>query len=466
MNMRGRVMLWACGLILTGVGGAADWAQFRGPNGTGVVADKAAYPTVWSDTQNVKWSTPLPGPGSSSPIVVGDKLFVTCFSGVGENGAGTEGLKRHLICIERASGKIVWTQTVAAEQPEDPYMGGLTEHGYASSTPASDGERVYVFYGKTGALAYDLTGKELWRVNLGKSSSNKRWGSSASPVLFKNVLVVNAADEGRCLVGLDKLTGKQVWKIDAPNLELCYGTPMPVENSAGQTDLALALPGEVWCLNPETGAKRWFARTEIAGNVSPSVAVGDGVLYATGGWPRQGSIAVRLGGEKDVSASHILWNTMVASYVPTPVAVGGYLYALDDSGAALCLDAKSGKLIYKERVVAGGGGPGGPGGRGPGNGPPPGGPGGPGGPGRGPGRGGMSKPVYASPVCINGLIYAPTRRNGTVVIEAKPEFKLVAQNRFVADTTDFNATPACADGQIFLRSNRALYCVAGPSDVK
>lgn len=408
---------------------ASDWRQFRGPNGSGIAAADATPATTWSDAQNLKWKVALPGPGSSCPIVVGERVFVTCYSGYGDGGGSPDKLQRHLVCVDRATGKILWDKSVPAELPEDPFSGYLTEHGYASSTTVTDGERVYVFFGKTGALAFDLEGKQLWQVNLGKLSNNRRWGSGASPVLYKDSVIVNAGGESRSVRALDKLTGKELWKAEADSLDLCFGTPMLVDGEGGRIDLVLALPGEVWGLNPDTGKLRWFAETGIDGNVSPSVVAADGVVFVTGGFPRQGSAAVRAGGKGDVAKTHLLWSSQNASYVPSPVVHNGHLFVVSDQGFATCMEAKTGKVIYKERL-----------------------------PGASEtGRGG--KPFYASPVLANGQLYAVSRRNGAFVIEAKPEFKLVAQNKLARDDSDFNATPALVGRQLFLRSNRTLYCI-------
>ena len=376
----------------------------------------------------MKWKTALPGPGSSSVIVSGERVFVTCYSGYGDDGGSIDKLQRHLVCLDRANGTILWDKAVAAELPEDSFTGYLTEHGYASSTPATDGVRVYVFFGKTGVLAFDFAGKELWRVNVGHESGNRRWGSGASPLLYKNFVIVNASEESRSVRALDKLTGKEAWRADADTLELCYSTPALVE-AAGRMDLVLAVSGELWGMNPDTGKLRWFASTGISGNVSPSVVAADGVIYASGGFPKLAATAVRAGGKGDVTQSNILWTTQNASYVPSPVVSDGRFYVATDQGFALCLDAKDGKLIFKERLPGA----------------------------SATGRGG--KPFYASAVLANGNIYAVSRRNGTFVIEAKPGFKLVAQNKIAGDDSDFNATPALAGRQLFLRSNRNLYCL-------
>ncbi len=415
---------------------AADWTRFRGPNGTGAATD-AKPPTTWSDSQNLKWKLALPGPGSSSPVVIGGRVYVTCYSGYGDGSAGSspDKLKRHLVCVNRADGKILWDKTTPAEVQEDPYSGFLTEHGYASSTPVVDGERVYVFYGKTGVLAFDLDGKELWRVNVGKSSGNRRWGSAASLMLVGDKLIVNSSEESRSIRALDRKTGKELWKADADSLELSYGTPALIE-SDGRTDLVISVAEEIWGLNPDTGKLRWYASTGLPGNVSPSVIAVDGLIVTVGGFPKTGSVAVRGGGKGDVTKTHIAWESANSSYIPTPVAHEGKLYVVNDAGFATCLDAKTGALIYKERV-SGAGGSGGGG-----------------------GRGGGGKPFYASPVLANGNIYAMSRKSGAYVIAAKGEFELVAQNKFASDASQFNATPAIAGDQLFLRSDKFLYCVA------
>ncbi len=416
------------GLLVAGLrAGQPEWPRFRGPNGSGIAPDDAKPAITWSDSQNLKWKVALPGPGSSSPIVAGERVFVTCYSGYGDgsSGNGPDKLRRHLVCVERRTGKAIWDRSVPAELPEDSYSGNLREHGYASSSPVTDGERVYVFFGKTGVLAFDFAGQQLWKVNLGKQSSNRRWGSGASPILYRNLVIVNAAEEGRAVCALDKLTGKQAWKAEAASLELSFVTPLLVECGGARTDLALAVPGELWGLNPETGKLRWFAQTGISGNVSPSVVAADGIVYATGGYPRQGTIAVRAGGKGDVTQTNVLWTSQNASYVPSPVVYQEHLFVVSDQGFAMCLEAKTGKLVYRERL---------------------------------PGLSG-GKPFYASPVLANGHLYAVSRRNGTFALEAKTEFKLLGQNKLAGDDTDFNATPAVAGNQLFLRSNRFLYCI-------
>ncbi|MCH8244113.1 MAG: PQQ-binding-like beta-propeller repeat protein [Planctomycetes bacterium] len=202
----------------------ADWTRFRGPNGSGISPDKQSTPVRWSESANLKWKTQLPGPGVSSPIIVGDRVYVTCYSGYGldrQNPGDLKNLKRHLVCIDRQNGEILWNTKVDAVLPEDPYEGiGVTAHGYASSTPVSDGNHVYVFFGKTGALAFDKAGKKLWQTSVGKESDPRRWGSGASPILYQDLLIVPAACESEALVALDKKTGKEVWRQEATGFVL------------------------------------------------------------------------------------------------------------------------------------------------------------------------------------------------------------------------------------------------------
>src|SRR5947209_7177429 len=172
MNQR-RLPLAALGLALIVLPvGAADWPNFRGPQGSGV-SQETNLPTAWSDKENVVWKIDLPGPGSSSPVVRGDKVFVTCYTGYGvdkSNPGNQEDLRRHLICVDRKDGRLLWDKQVKAKLPEQSYTGPyITRHGYASSTPAIDGERIYVFFGKTGVLAFNFDGKELWHADVGDS---------------------------------------------------------------------------------------------------------------------------------------------------------------------------------------------------------------------------------------------------------------------------------------------------------
>src|SRR5579871_4925898 len=175
----------------------SDWMQFRGPGGQGVSADQGP-PDTWSETENIVWKTKLPGPGTSSPITVGEVVFVTCYSGYAESRSDPgdqKNLLRHLVCIDRRSGTIRWTRDVKPELPESVYKPGSNDgmHGYASSTPVSDGKNVYVFFGKSGVFCFDLDGKQLWSRSVGKGTTG--WGSATSPLLYNDLVIVNASVE-------------------------------------------------------------------------------------------------------------------------------------------------------------------------------------------------------------------------------------------------------------------------------
>lgn len=406
------------------------WSRFRGPNGTGV-SSETSIPTTWSDNSNLIWKTKIPGPGSSSPVLSENSVFLTSYTGYGDedsSGGSIEDLKRHLHCIDRQSGEIVWTRSVDAVLPEDRYSGmGIPEHGYATNSPVTDGSNVYAFFGKSGVFAYDAQGSELWHANVGNESGNRGWGTASSLILYKNLVIVNASEENQALFALHKDSGEVVWKAPASILELAYGTPIIARVDEQRDDLVLAVPGEVWGLNPNTGKLVWFATTTLTGNLSPSVISDGDKVYVFGGYRSSGSLAIQMGGVGDVTKSHILWTSRNSSYVVTPILLGDRLIWIDDQGMYFCIDAKSGDLIEKKRV---------------------------------PDIESRGRKVYASPVAIGGKLYMQTRHSGLFVLSGEPGYQLISQNRFESDDSVFNATPAVDGGQLFLRSYQNLYCVS------
>ena len=332
---------------------AGDWPRFRGPNGSGSSLDAKSPPTEWSDTKNLKWKVELPGPGLSSPIVVGERIFLTCWSGYGVsrgNVGDQKNLKRHLVCVDRRSGKILWSQSVDPVLPEEPYRGMMTEHGYASHTPVSDGERVFVFFGKTGVLAFDLEGKKLWQTSVGTADDPRSWGTASSPILYKNLVIVPATIESQALIALDKQTGKEVWKKPATGFGSTWGTPLLVDLGDGKQDLVIGVPYEIWGFDPDNGKIRWYCETVESDSMCSSVIAHDGIVYAIEG-RGGGAVAVRAGGTDDVTKTHLLWSGRDNGRIGTPVFHESCLYWVS-GGVATCVDAKTGKRVYQSRLAS------------------------------------------------------------------------------------------------------------------
>ncbi|MEE2989845.1 MAG: PQQ-binding-like beta-propeller repeat protein [Planctomycetota bacterium] len=408
---------------------AEDWRGFRGNDGSGISREDVPVPASWSTTENLRWSIDLPGPGSSSPIVVGERVLVTSYSGYGHpigNAGEIAGLKRHLLCLDRQSGELQWQSTVTAVHTDDAYQGFITEHGYASSTPVSDGEVIVSFFGKAGVVAHDMQGRQLWQTDIGRQSGTRLWGSAGSPVLAGNVVIINASDESLSIRGLDKSSGKEIWKAEAKGLENTFCTPL-LTSVAGRDEVIVSVPGEVWGLAPASGKLLWYASTATDGNISPSPVLQGNTIFVMGG--RRGSTAaIRLGGMDDVTNSHLSWSSKASSYVPSPIVHEGYLYWVSDRGIAHCLKADSGKITYQQRLSSSGGFGGG-------------------------------RAFYASVVLADDKLYSVSRSAGVFVLATGPRFKQIGQNKLDNDESQFNASPAISRGQIFLRSDKQLYCI-------
>lgn len=443
-----RIILTLLVLGTTSAGVAGDWTRFRGPNGSGISPDSEPTPVEWSPTKNLKWKAALPGPGVSSPIVVGNRVFVTCYSGYGaerNNPGRIENLKRHLICVDRSSGDVLWDQAVQAVLPEDPYSGmGIPAHGYASHSAVSDGKRVYVFFGKTGALAFSMDGEKLWQTGVGTESDRRRWGSASSPILYNDLLIVTASAESEAMVALNTETGEEVWRQEASGLANVWGTPLLVGVDDERTDLVLGVPYEIWGFNPNTGKLRWYSEAMAGDQFNSSVVASGTTVFAVEG-RGGGSIAIKAGGKGDVSKTHTVWSGNDSSRFGTPVVYEDRLYYFSGS-VATCIDTRTGDRIFQGRLTGASGDPGNGGGERSFGG------------GRGGGRG-FGGSDYASPVIGSGLVYYVQRSGNTFVIKAGAEFEQLAVNRVTQDSESFAATPAISGGELFLRSDRHLYCI-------
>ncbi len=409
---------------------AANWTRFRGENGSGVSSGDAPTPTKWSDTENLKWKVDLPGPGLSSPIVVGDKIFITSWTGYAtgpDSSRDQKDLKRVLVCLDRETGKTLWSKSVDAVLPEDDFRGMFAENGYASHTPVSDGQRVVAFFGKAGVVCYDMEGKELWRCDVGSGRDPRTWGSASSPIIYNNMVIVTAAAESESLVALDLENGEEKWRQKAGTLAGTWATPILVKVDDERTDMVIGVPGEIWGINPETGKLRWFVDAGGGDSACASV-VADGQVVCMLGGRDGGSMAVRAGGKGDIAETNIVWKGSDRSRIGTPVIYENRMYWVSD-GVANCVNTETGKSVYKKRLGGGG---------------------------ERRGRGGD----YSSPVVADGKLYYVSRGGTAYVIKLGDEFEQLATNTFESEEGEFSASPAIVDGEIFLRSTTRLYCVA------
>jgi outer membrane protein assembly factor BamB len=396
---------------------AANWPLFRGPTGMGT-SDAKGLPVTWSDSENIAWKVDLPGPGASSPIVFSDRIYLTYYAGYfvpGESEGDLEKLTRHLIALRRSDGSVIWDKGVAAKLPEEKQ---IRDHGFAASSAAADADRVYVFYGKTGVLAYDHDGKQLWQTDVG--STTHGWGTSSSPVLFQDLVFINASVESESLVALDRTTGEEKWR--ASGIREAWNTPVLVTARSGRVELIVASQGKVLAFDPATGNPLWSCNTDIGWYMVPSVVAADGIVYCLGGRSGIAALAVRTGGSGDVTKTHRLWTSQKGSNVSSPVYLDGHLYWMHEQrGTAYCAKADTGEVVYEKRLERAG-------------------------------------QVYSSALLADGKIYYLTREGKTFVITAKSEFEQLAAND-LRDRSTFNGSPGIDGNRLLIRSDKFLYCI-------
>ncbi len=396
---------------------SGDWARFRGPSGMGT-SDATGLPVTWSDNENIAWKTALPGPGASSPIVFGDRIYVTCYTGYfvpDQPGGSLDDLKRHLIALRLDNGDTIWDEAVPAKLPEEK---SIRDHGYAANTAAADADRVYVFFGKSGVFAYGHDGNQVWNADVGSRTSG--WGTAASPVLYKDLVFINASVESESLVALDRKTGDEKWR--AGGIREAWNTPVIVTAESGRDELVVATNGKVLAFDPDSGKSLWSCDTNITWYMVPTAVTADGIVYYLGGRSGVAGLAVRAGGSGDVTSTHRLWTSMKGSNVTSPVYLDGHLYWMHEKlGVAFCAKADTGDVVYEQRLDGAG-------------------------------------QVYASPILAEGRLYYVTRNRRTFVLAGKPEFEQLAMNE-LGDRSLFNGSPAVTGNRILLRSDKYLYCL-------
>jgi outer membrane protein assembly factor BamB len=393
-----------------------DWPLWCGPKGDGTT-DEKGFPTRWSATENVAWKTPIPGKGHSSPIVWGDRVFVTTAI---EEGDPNQAKDRVLLCLDRKDGRVVWQKTVVSAKPEPIHK----LNSRASSTPATDGDRVYVTFlenPKVVVAAYGFNGSEVWRVSPGEFES--RHGFCSPPVVYKDLVIVNCDQDAfdkkkpAFIVALDRKTGAERWRIDRPNRIRSYCPPLVVE-AGGRTQMVLTGALTVAGYDPDTGKQLWIIDGPTEQFVA-SMVYSKGLFFLTAGFPTYHVMGIKPDGSGNVTSTHVAWHEKNggAGYVPSPVAHGDHVFLVHDEGRATCRDALTGKLHWMER---------------------------------------LGKHHSASPVCAEGRLYFPDDDGVTWVVKADSKFELLEKNPIGENCY---ASPAFSRGQIFLRGSKHLFCI-------
>lgn len=425
---RWRALGMGCLAVLVPTEALANWPSWRGPSSQGY-SDDAKVPLNWSETANVLWRTALPGVGKSTPVIWGDRIFLTVSS--------KDGNERLVLCLRKSDGRLLWRRVASQGIPPGPTH---PWNGYASSSCATDGKRVYAFFGTPGLFCYDKDGKRLWKRTFGTFSSV--WGTAASPFLYKDLVILNCDNDSpvvpvkdpapQVLVALDKKTGQVRWQTPR-NQGRGFSTPRLVPTPQGRTELVLNGPLGVWAYDPETGRERWHCRRygERARFGEP-VPVTDGAnLFAPSG--RDGPFqAIRLGGSGDVTRTHVVWQIDRRRHrdVSSQIYWDGLLYAADRYGFLTCFDSKTGKVVYNKRLAP-------------------------------------NSQSLASPIAVRRKLLFVLDTGETVVVEPGRLFKVVGRNRLGdGSALDFGASPAVDDGRLFLRSQSYLYCIGNRQDAK
>ncbi len=395
-------------VALCGAAGGQEWTRFRGPDGTGIGKGES-IPMSFTEADYL-WQVELPGPGHSSPVLWGDRVFVTCSHDARQ--------EREVICLDARSGKTLWS----TKMPFTPYQHNR-QNSFAASTPAVDAERVYVNWISGGmfvSLALDHAGKTLWRREMGEFQA--RHGAGASPIALGGLMIVGNDNRATSfLAGLDGKTGRTVWQINRDSKMTSYITPAVYRPMGGAPEVVFVSEANgMTGVDPISGQKKWESDKLFTLKSVSSPVVAGNVIFATAGAGGAGreSAAVRPGDALTGRDPTVAWQLdRVLPYVPTPIAIGEHLYILNDAGVMTCVTAATGKHVWQERL------------------------------------GGN---FYASPVSVNGRIYLVTRSGDVIVLKAGPEYIVLGKST-LPDTTD--ATPAIAKGRMYLRTLNHLICI-------
>lgn len=438
-------------------GAEGNWPQWRGADQTGASAN-ANPPTEWSESKNVLWKVRIPGEGSATPAIWGEKVFVVTAVNTGKKmegavepapsappppdrrpggpggprggrpggGGGMGGPKPTeihqftVMCLDRATGRVLWQKVAREEVPHEGHH--QSDGSFAPCSPVTDGKNVFAYFGSRGLFCYDFDGNLKWQKDLGKMQIKMAFGEGSSPVLWKNTLVINRDHEGGSfIVALDKETGKELWRT-AREEETAWSTPVVVEHE-GKAQVVTTATKKIRSYDLATGKMIWECMG-LTPNVIPSPVAGNGMVYAISGFRGNSLMAIKLGRTGDLTETDaIAWRHNKATpYVPSPLLYQNKLYFLSNNNGVLsCFNALDGKPYYSEERLA------------------------------------DISGIYASPVGAGGRVYLVGRDGSTVVIKNSDKLEILATNR-LGDKID--ASPAVAGRQLFLRGKEYLYCLA------
>jgi hypothetical protein len=405
----------ACAFALTARAETENWPGWRGPRGDGTSREQHV-PISWSATSNLAWKSEVPGLGHASPIVWEDRIFtVTCIP---------ESEDRRLLCYDRRNGKLLWQKAVIQSPLERKHR--LNSH--ASSTPATDGKLIYVAFldvQQMAVAAYDFAGNQKWLARPGGFKSVH--GFCSSPVPWGDKVIVNGDHDGDSwIAAVDRATGRTVWKTPRQNKTRSYCAPA-IYTLSERNQMVLSGDKSVASYDPDTGKLHWYLNGPTDQFVASLVYNPKAdLLFMTGGFPEHHLMGLRHDGHGTIGEAQIAWHhtkASMVSYVPSPISVGDYFLIVSDPGFANCLDAKTGELLWQEKLGS----------------------------------------HHASLVTAQGLVYFIADNGTTTVVRPGASFEAVAKNE-LADTVF--ASPAISRGQIFLRGEKTLYCIgAGKSGV-
>ena len=433
-------LVWIDGVILFGTepseGTGKFWPSWRGPNSNGL-AEGSDPPIEWSESKNIRWKVPLPGRGSSSPIIWGDRVFVTAAipkPDPSEQGPPPEpeegrGWLRPIhptnhqfvvIAVNRRNGEILWQSIVHEGKPHAATHQTGT---WASSSATTDGQNLYAYFGSQGLYCLDLEGNIVWEKDLGNMDKHLSFGEGSSPVLYEDSIFLIWDHEGPSfLFAINKTNGEEIWRVERDE-RTSWSTPLVVENDGGPQVITSAT-NAVRSYNPDNGEVIWEA-TGMTRNVIPTPIEFNGLVIVMSGFRGNAGMAIRLakarGNIDDTEA--IAWKIgRDTPYTPTPLLYGENLYFLKTNSSVLtCLDAATGEVVYGPQRLKGMG------------------------------------TVYSSPVGANGRVYITDRDGNTLVIRHGSEFEVLAKNSL---DDVFDASMAIVDDQIFLRGQENLYCIS------